>query len=202
MRVLPGRLSVSRTFGDIEAKLTQFGGNPNCVVATPEITSFKLNTSLHDFIVLGCDGIFDKMSNEDITQCVWNSVNDNKTMKVANNIHKQTGMAVEYILKNSLLRRTLDNVTVVMISFKNFKHTCFGEDKPDPTIDRTINMTMDDAKMVFMEGTSITANNNSLASSSQRTKENIPPQTGVGSDENSSTAFNKARVSMAGGKAN
>jgi hypothetical protein len=50
-------------------------------------------------------------------------------MKVANNIHKQTGMSVEYILKNSLLRRTLDNVTVVMISFKNFKKAVFGEDK-------------------------------------------------------------------------
>jgi protein phosphatase PTC2/3 len=88
LRVLPGRLSVSRTFGDIEAKLSQFGGNPNVVVATPEITSFKLNTGNHDFIVLGCDGIFDKMSNDDISHCVWNSVTDNKEMKVANNIHK------------------------------------------------------------------------------------------------------------------
>lgn len=56
-------------------------------------------------------------------------MSDNRQMKVANNIHKQTGMAVEYILKNSLLRRTLDNVTVVMISFKNFKRAVFGEDK-------------------------------------------------------------------------
>jgi hypothetical protein len=40
-------------------------------------------------------------------------------------------MAVEYILKNSLLRRTLDNVTVVMISFKNFKRAVFGEDKTE-----------------------------------------------------------------------
>ena len=29
-------------------------------------------------------------------------------------------------MKNSLLRRTLDNVTVVMISFTNFKHAVFG----------------------------------------------------------------------------
>lgn len=43
LRVLPGRLSVSRTFGDAEAKLPQFGGNPRVVVASPEITSFKLN---------------------------------------------------------------------------------------------------------------------------------------------------------------
>jgi protein phosphatase 2C family protein 2/3 len=28
LRVLPGRLSVSRTFGDAEAKLIKTGGNP------------------------------------------------------------------------------------------------------------------------------------------------------------------------------
>lgn len=64
MRVLPGRLSVSRTFGDAEAKITRYGGNPNVVIADPEIKSFKI-TKDHDFIVLGCDGIFDKMSNSD-----------------------------------------------------------------------------------------------------------------------------------------
>ena len=42
LRVLPGRLSVSRTFGDAEAKLARYGGNPNVVVATPEIKSFKI----------------------------------------------------------------------------------------------------------------------------------------------------------------
>jgi len=36
------------------------------------------------------------------------------------------GMGVEYILKNSLLRRSLDNVTVVLVAFNNFKHTVFG----------------------------------------------------------------------------
>lgn len=41
-RALPGRLSVSRTFGDIEAKLEVFGGNPKVVVCEPEIVSFKL----------------------------------------------------------------------------------------------------------------------------------------------------------------
>jgi protein phosphatase 2C family protein 2/3 len=42
MRVLPGRLSVSRTFGDIEAKLEKFGGNIKVVVAEPEIRNFKI----------------------------------------------------------------------------------------------------------------------------------------------------------------
>jgi protein phosphatase 2C family protein 2/3 len=42
IRVLPGRLSVSRTFGDAHAKVEGLGGNPKVVIATPEITSFKL----------------------------------------------------------------------------------------------------------------------------------------------------------------
>ena len=36
-RVAPGRLSVSRTFGDIEAKLPEMGGLPNVVICDPEI---------------------------------------------------------------------------------------------------------------------------------------------------------------------
>lgn len=51
-RVLPGRLSVSRTFGDIEAKLKKYGGNPKVVIAQPDIKSFKLKQD-YDFILLG-----------------------------------------------------------------------------------------------------------------------------------------------------
>lgn len=61
-RVLPGRLSVCRTFGDIEAKIAKRGGNPNVVIAEPEIKSFRI-TDEHDFIVLASDGIYDKLSN-------------------------------------------------------------------------------------------------------------------------------------------
>ena len=128
LRVLPGRLSVSRTFGDVEAKVLKYGGNPNVVIATPEVKQFQI-TNEHDFLILACDGIFDKLTNEESVQCVWNSVKDNKQLGFASNIHKQSGMGVEYILKNSLLRRTLDNVTVVMISFNNFKHAVFGQSK-------------------------------------------------------------------------
>ena len=41
-RVFPGRLSVSRTFGDIEAKKSDLGGNPKVIVADPEIKEFEL----------------------------------------------------------------------------------------------------------------------------------------------------------------
>ena len=62
-RVFPGRLSVSRTFGDIEAKRTKYGGNPNVIVCEPEIKSFKLKPNF-DFFLIGCDGIFERMDNK------------------------------------------------------------------------------------------------------------------------------------------
>jgi len=34
-RVFPGRLSVCRTFGDVEAKLAILGGIPGCVTCEP-----------------------------------------------------------------------------------------------------------------------------------------------------------------------
>lgn len=50
-RVMPGRLSVSRTIGDAEAKLTKYGGNPNVIISDPEIYSFKIQDNM-DFILL------------------------------------------------------------------------------------------------------------------------------------------------------
>lgn len=64
---MPGRLSVSRTFGDVEAKRPEYGGIEGIVICEPDIFYFpeeELETC--DFIVLGSDGIFDKLSSEQI----------------------------------------------------------------------------------------------------------------------------------------
>jgi protein phosphatase 2C family protein 2/3 len=66
-RVEPGRLSVSRTIGDIEAKDPRYGGNPKVVIATPDIKVFHIQDNF-DYIIMGCDGIFEKLSNESIIQ--------------------------------------------------------------------------------------------------------------------------------------
>ena len=52
-RAFPGRLSVTRTFGDIEAKLPEFGGNPRAIVCQPEIMHISVAEE-DDFIILGC----------------------------------------------------------------------------------------------------------------------------------------------------
>jgi len=69
IRVMPGRLSVSRAFGDCTAKMVKYGGNPDCVIATPEIEVVPLSNK-DDFILLGSDGVFDKLTNNQINLTV------------------------------------------------------------------------------------------------------------------------------------
>ena len=45
-------------------------------------------------------------------------------------IHIQCGLCIDMIIKTSLIRRTLDNVTCVIIAFSNFQNTLF-ENKID-----------------------------------------------------------------------
>lgn len=72
-RVFPGRLSVSRAFGDIEAKLLKYEGNPKVLIAEPDITAFRIKDT-YDFMVIACDGIFDKLNNKDVVHLPWQSV--------------------------------------------------------------------------------------------------------------------------------
>ncbi|MCQ2821190.1 MAG: protein phosphatase 2C domain-containing protein, partial [archaeon] len=121
-RVFPGRLSVSRTIGDVEAKIPQFGGLPGVVIAEPEITYFNIEDDI-DFLMLGCDGIFDQLSNEEIVDSAWMCCDYNKERdyQIVRNVHEQCMVSVDMIMKNSLVRKTLDNITVVIVAFKNFE---------------------------------------------------------------------------------
>lgn len=120
-RVFPGRLSVSRSFGDIEAKLAKYNGGNEVIVADPEIRVFDVTDDM-DYIMLACDGIFDKMTNKEVTQIVWEGVMENKTK----NVHKHCGIAVDRVLRTSVAKKTMDNITVVFVAFKNFEECIKG----------------------------------------------------------------------------
>ena len=47
VRVIPGRLSVSRTFGDCHAKMEKYNGNPNVIIVDPEIHHVKITDDSH-----------------------------------------------------------------------------------------------------------------------------------------------------------
>jgi protein phosphatase 2C family protein 2/3 len=72
---------VSRTFGDIEAKLVKYGGNPNVVIAEPEIQMIKIDSSC-DYIILACDGIFEKLTNPECVEICWDAINSNSEKSI------------------------------------------------------------------------------------------------------------------------
>ena len=128
-RIMPGKLSVSRSFGDVEAKLEALGGNNKVLLATPEIKSFKITTNA-DFIFLGCDGIFDSLSNIDVIQSIWSMTSDNA---LGTDIHEQAGKCADIIIRNCIALGAIDNITCILICFENFKKNLF-ETKHENTI--------------------------------------------------------------------
>lgn len=48
--------------------------------------------------MLACDGIFDKLSNEECIECVWNTVRQLENPDV----HESLGAGVECVMKNAL----------------------------------------------------------------------------------------------------
>ena len=113
-RVLPGGLSVSRTFGDIESKDSKYGGKKDVVAALPEIVEFELNDD-YNFMVIGCDGIFDVLSNNDILQCIQIvlKINKNKNKK----INELCGDFATMIIKSALAKESFDNVSCIVVLF-------------------------------------------------------------------------------------
>ena len=116
-RVLPGRLSVSRTFGDIEAKEEKFGGKKGVVIALPDITEIELNDE-YNFIIIGCDGIFDVLSNEELLECIHIVLKEKKMTEYINeaDIHELCGDFADMIIKSALAKDSFDNVSCIVIA--------------------------------------------------------------------------------------
>lgn len=118
-RVSPGRLSVSRTIGDIAAKNIEMGGNPNVVISDPDIFPIEL-TKEFEWIILGSDGIFDVLSNEEILQSSQKGLKYKLTNKC--DISQMCGYIAKEILKEAMIKESYDNVSCVVIAINPFNN--------------------------------------------------------------------------------
>ena len=121
-RVMPGRLSVSRALGDAQAKLPRLGGNPNVIIAEPEIREFTLMKE-YDFILLGSDGVFDKLTNREVANAAWRSA---LVEKDSGSLHACALESAVATLKRAMNKKTFDNVSCALILFENFQKTLHG----------------------------------------------------------------------------
>ena len=121
-RVVPGKLSVSRTIGDIYAKEPILGGNPNVVVCEPDIFP-KLIEKNDDFIILCSDGIFDLISTADVISLSWSVINKSLN-KGTSSIHQLSKDCVEAIVVEAMKKKSSDNLTAIFIALPGLVDYC------------------------------------------------------------------------------
>lgn len=100
-----GDLSVSRAFGDVDAA--------PYVIHTPEISKYRLDKA-DKFVILACDGLWDKVSNQDAVNFVLLNCYDKTTNK---RINKRMNIADE-LAKYALRKQSTDNVSVIVVFFQ------------------------------------------------------------------------------------
>jgi len=129
-RVMPGGIAVARTIGDYYVKLPAFGGKAGALSSEPCIKTFMINDKT-DFLILGCDGIYDNLENERILHKIWQS---KKKGQVIDDIHQLCAKITDAIIKYSMEKDSSDNVSVIFIAFKNFENKM-----KDPNFEYTCN---------------------------------------------------------------
>lgn len=114
-----GNLNLSRGLGDLEYKQnTKLPPEEQMITANPDIVVEDL-TSDCDFIVLGCDGIWDCLTNQEACDYVKNEINiaQGETTKLSGILEKM----LDSICATDIYNETgvgCDNMTCLIIQFK------------------------------------------------------------------------------------
>ena len=104
-----GILATSRAMGDFPLK------DKKVVTCEPDILSFRLKKLDSEFAILASDGLWDTHSNEEAVQFIKSSLNENnKTSR-----KQQIENAAKNLAIDSHRKGSTDNVTVVLLDFKN-----------------------------------------------------------------------------------
>ena len=101
------KLAVSRAFGDSEFKLGDKGG---LLSIEPEITQIFIDPFEDEFIVIGCDGLFEAYSSQEIV------TNIKKKLAVMPPTEQDPNRVIRELVNDAVFEnRTTDNVTALLI---------------------------------------------------------------------------------------
>jgi protein phosphatase PTC2/3 len=73
--------------------------------------------------MVGCDGIFDKMSTEDVIKEVWKPLQQREgplSIPGQGTVNEVCGYSAERVIRACMIKESLDNLSVIIIAFKNF----------------------------------------------------------------------------------
>ena len=115
-RHFPSHLAVVRSIGDIKVKKPEFGALKGNIIHTPEVFVYDYSPS-YDFMVMGCDGIFDDLSNEEIIGAAWH-VFKNKAKEKNYDLNLLTEDSCDMIIKYAMDVMTSDNLSCIVIGME------------------------------------------------------------------------------------
>ena len=147
-RVYPSDLAVMRTVGDIKAKKKEFGGIPGTIINIPDVFIFDINSN-DDFIVMGCDGIFDDLSNQEIINAAW-MVFKNRAKDKNYDINELSSEACDIIIKFAMEKQSTDNLSCIIIGLEGLEKFL-----KMTQLKQKVNSNMNNFKKEFKKSTSI-----------------------------------------------
>eukprot|EP01120_Amphizonella_sp_Union-15-10_P005842 TRINITY_DN1787_c0_g1_i1.p1 TRINITY_DN1787_c0_g1~~TRINITY_DN1787_c0_g1_i1.p1 ORF type:complete len:605 (-),score=124.91 TRINITY_DN1787_c0_g1_i1:91-1836(-) len=106
-----GKLAVSRAFGDIEFK-DEETLDAKWVTAEPDVLEFDIDDET-EFLILACDGLWDKLSNEDAVRIVRRRLNNEQDIKTT----------VQDLVNYAYESGSTDNISAIVVSFRPKKKT-------------------------------------------------------------------------------
>ena len=118
-RHFPSDLAVMRSVGDLKAKIREYGGLPGNIIGVPEIFVYDYS-SYNDFMIMGCDGIFDDLSNEEIVRAAWH-VFKNKSKERNYDINLLSKDSCDMIIKYGMSLLTSDNLSCILIGMEGIQ---------------------------------------------------------------------------------
>jgi serine/threonine protein phosphatase PrpC len=71
--------------------------------------------------VIGCDGVFEKLSNTDVCNKIWEASLQPEDLRLPSTVHQRCGSAIDMLLHECVNEKTLDNITSVIIGFQNYE---------------------------------------------------------------------------------
>lgn len=115
-RHYPSHLAVMRSIGDLKVKKEEYGALKGNIIPIPEVFVYDYSPA-NDFMVMGCDGIFDDLSNEEIIGAAWH-VFKNKAKEKNFELNLLTEESCDMIIKYALDMMTSDNLTCIVIGLE------------------------------------------------------------------------------------
>ena len=115
-RHFPSHLAVVRSIGDIKVKMPEYGALKGNIIHTPEVFVYDYSPS-YDFMVMGCDGIFDDLSNEEIIGAAWH-IFKNKAKEKNYDLNLLTEDSCDMIIKYAMDVMSSDNLSCIVIGME------------------------------------------------------------------------------------